>query len=272
VRAAVAGVGPWDALIREGKTTLTPPLVLGSELSGLVEAVGPSASEFEVGDAVYRATNREFCGGYAEYVLARSNMMAKKPKAQSFVESASAPVVAVTAWQMLFEYAHARAGQTVLIQGEAGDVGAYAVQLAKHAGLNVVATAGPRDIEYVRNLGAATVINYQTTRFEDAVRSVDIVLDAVGRDIRDRSYGVLKQGDSRFQRDTVSRPAGTARHPHRVLYRGSHHGAAERVVQSRHARGRGWDRVAADAGSHRARDARGLTPRAWKDCVDDRAS
>lgn len=194
VRTAAAGVGHWDALIRQGKTALTPPLILGSEVSGLVESVGPGTLQFKVGDAVYGATNPEFYGGYAEYVLARADLMAKKPKSQSFVESASAPVAAVTAWQMLFEYARAKVGQTVLIHGAAGNVGAYAVRLAKHAGLNIVATAGPRDIEYVRKAGAATVINYQTTRFEDAVRSVDIVLDTVGRDTRDRSYGVLKPG------------------------------------------------------------------------------
>ena len=194
VRAAAAGVGPWDALIRQGKTTVTPPIILGSELAGTVEAVGPDVSDFMVGDEVYGATNKEFCGAYAEYVLASATMMAQKPQGQSFVESASVPIVAVTAWQMIFDYAQAKAGQTVLVQGAAGNVGVYAVQLARQASLRVFATAASLDVEYVRGLGAATVVNYETQRFEDVMPRVDIVIDTVGRDTRDRSYGVLKPG------------------------------------------------------------------------------
>jgi threonine dehydrogenase-like Zn-dependent dehydrogenase len=108
--------------------------------------------------------------------------MAPKPKTLSFVEAASAPIVAVTAWQMLFEYAH----------GAAGNVGAYAVQLAKRAGLHVVATAGPADLDYVRGLGAETVVDYQTKRFEDSVARVDVVLDTVGGDTQRRSLRALK--------------------------------------------------------------------------------
>jgi NADPH:quinone reductase-like Zn-dependent oxidoreductase len=171
---------------------LVPPLILGAEFAGLVDAVGPDVFEFKVGDEVYGATNRDFAGAYGEYVRASAAMVARAPKGLSPVESASAPVVAVTAWQMLFDYAHAKAGQTVLVQGAAGNVGAYAVQLAKQARLRVFATGAGRDLEYVRGLGADTVVNYETVRFEDAVPPVDIVLDTVGRNTRDRSYGVLK--------------------------------------------------------------------------------
>ena len=101
----------------------------------------PWISGFKVGDEVYGMTNERFIGAYAEYALASATMLAPKPKHLSFIEAASVPVVAVTAWQMLFEYAHAVAGQTVLILGGAGNVGAYAVQLAKHARIHVVATA-----------------------------------------------------------------------------------------------------------------------------------
>jgi NADPH:quinone reductase-like Zn-dependent oxidoreductase len=95
-------------------------------------------------------------------------MIAQKPKTLNFIEAASAPIVTVTAWQMLFEYAHVIPGQTVLIHGAAGNVGAYAVQLAKHAGLHVIATAGSADLDYVRGLGAETVVDYKKERFEES--------------------------------------------------------------------------------------------------------
>ena len=105
VRVAAAGVGPWDALIREGKSKVSPPppLTLGSDLSGVVEAVGPEVAGFKVGDQVYGVTNPQFCGAYAEYALASAAMIARKPPRLSHIEAASVPVVAVTAWQMLFD-------------------------------------------------------------------------------------------------------------------------------------------------------------------------
>ena len=104
------------------------------------------------------------------------------------------PVVAVTAYEMLFDYAQLRAGQAVLIHGAAGNVGAYAVQLAKQAELRVFATAGPPDLDYVRSLGAEIVVNYNTSTFEDAVPPVDAVLDTVGGEMQHRSFRVLKPG------------------------------------------------------------------------------
>ena len=196
VRVKAAGVGPWDALVREGKSGLHQPLplILGSELSGIVEAIGADVSGFKAGDEVYGATNEQFTGAYAEYALPAAGMIAQKPRTLSFIEAASAPVVTVTAWQMLFDYAHATAGQTVLIHGAAGNVGAYAVQLAKQAGLHVVATAGSADLDYIRGLGAERVVDYQTERFEESVAGVDAVLDTVGGDTQQGSLRVLKPG------------------------------------------------------------------------------
>src|SRR5215468_5658614 len=106
VRVKAAGVGHWDALIREGKVELEPlPLVLGSELSGIVEAIGVEVSGFKIGDEVYGATNAQFSGAYAEYAVPSARMMAQKPKTLNFIEAASAPIVTVTAWQALFDYA-----------------------------------------------------------------------------------------------------------------------------------------------------------------------
>ena len=196
VRTACAGVGPWDALIREGKSAINAPLplVLGSDLSGVVEAIGPGVTQFQPGDEVFGVTNSQFIGAYAEFAIVSANMVARKPQALSFEEAASAPVVAVTAWQMLFEYANARPGQTVLIQGAGGNVGAYAVQLASQAGLHVFATASAADTEFVRSLGVSTVIDYKTRRFEDVVGAVDIVLDMVGGVARDRSFTDIRPG------------------------------------------------------------------------------
>ena len=195
VRVKAAGVGNWDALIREGKVELEPlPLILGSELSGVVEGIGAEVSGFKSGDEVYGATNEQFSGAYAEYALPWAKMMAQKPKTLNFVEAASAPIVTVTAWQMLFDYAQATAGQTVLIHGAAGNVGAYAVQLAKQTGLHVVATAASADLNYVRGLGAERVVDYKKERFEESLTGVDVVLDTVGGDTQQRSLRVLKPG------------------------------------------------------------------------------
>ena len=177
VRVCAASVGPWDALIREGRSGIpqTLPLTPGSDISGTVDALGAEVTAFNVGDEVYGLTNAHFTGGYAEYALASSSSVTKKPNSLGFIEAASVPVVAVTAWQMLFEYAHVISGQSVLIQGAAGSVGAYAVQMARYAGLEIFATAALPDLDYVRGLGAQTVIDYRHTRFEDVVPAVDIV-------------------------------------------------------------------------------------------------
>jgi NADPH:quinone reductase-like Zn-dependent oxidoreductase len=195
VRVEAAGVGNWDALFREGESKLEPlPIILGSDISGIVEAVGPEVSGFKPGDEVYGSTNPQFSGGQAEYAVPLAGMMAQKPKSLNFIEAASVPVVAVTAWQMLFEYAAAVAGQTVLIHGAAGSVGAYAVQLAREAGLRIVATAGTADLDYVRGLGAEKVFDYRKEQFEESLSGVDIVLDTLGGATQQKSAQVLKRG------------------------------------------------------------------------------
>jgi NADPH:quinone reductase-like Zn-dependent oxidoreductase len=195
VRVKAAGVGNWDALIREGKIQLEPvPLILGAELSGIVEAIGPQVSGFKPGDEVYGGTNEKFSGAYAEYALASAGLISHKPKSLNFVDAASAPVVTVTAWQMLFEYAQVTAGQTVLILGAAGNVGAYAVQLASQAGLHVVASAGFADLDYVQSLGAEKAVDYKKERFEESLTGFDVVIDTVGGDAQQRSLHLLKPG------------------------------------------------------------------------------
>ncbi|HTI41421.1 MAG TPA: NADP-dependent oxidoreductase [Vicinamibacterales bacterium] len=196
VRVAAAGVGPWDALIREGKSKVSPPppLTLGSDLSGVVEAIGSGVNQFKTGDEIYGVTNPQFVGAQAEYALAAADMISSKPARLSSLEAASVPVVAVTAWQMLFEHARPEAGHRVMILGAAGNVGAYAVQFAANAGFHIIAVVGSKDVQHVRSLGATDVIDYGVTDFADIARSVDVVIDTVGGDTRDRAFGALKPG------------------------------------------------------------------------------
>jgi NADPH:quinone reductase-like Zn-dependent oxidoreductase len=196
IRVAASGVGPWDALIREGKSKVSPlpPLTLGSDLSGVVEEAGPDVGEFKKGDEIYGVTNPQFCGANAQYAVTQASMVAQRPPRLSHVEAASVPVIAVTAWQMLFEYGNAKPGQTVMILGAAGNVGAYAVQLAVNAGLHVIGIARSKDIEYVKGLGSQTVVDYQASKFKNAADPVDLILDTVGGETRERSYSVLKSG------------------------------------------------------------------------------
>ena len=196
VRVAAAGVAPWDAIIREGKSKVSPqpPLTLGSDLSGFVEAVGPDVSQFAIGDEVYGVTNPQFCGAQAEFAAALAGMIAPKPRRLSNLEAASAPVVAVTAWQMLFEYALAKRGDTILITGAAGNVGAYAVQMAIEAGMRVIAVARSSGQELLRTLGAETVLNSSAPGFESSLPQVDAVLDTVGGDTVQRCSGAVKAG------------------------------------------------------------------------------
>jgi len=185
-----------DALIREGKSKVSgpPPLTLGSDLSGVLDAVGPGVSQFNVGDAVYGVTNAQFIGAQAEYAVAAADMIAPKPRRLSYLEAASVPVVAVTAWQMLFEHAGLERGQSVMVLGAAGNVGAYAVQLGANAGFRVMASVGSRDVAFVRTLGADDVIDYRVTDLADVPQTVDAVIDTVGGETRERAMGVLKPG------------------------------------------------------------------------------
>jgi NADPH:quinone reductase-like Zn-dependent oxidoreductase len=196
VKVRAAGVGPWDGWIRAGRSALPQPLplTLGSDLSGEIEAIGQDVADLHVGDQVYGVTNPRFIGAYAEYALASAAMIARKPTSIDHIAAASVPVIAVTAWQGLFDQAQLEAGQTVLIHGAAGNVGAYAVQIARRAGIRIIATAATDDLAYVRELGADTVVDYQTQRFEDVAREVDAVLDLVGGDTQKRSFQVLRRG------------------------------------------------------------------------------
>jgi NADPH:quinone reductase-like Zn-dependent oxidoreductase len=196
VKVEAAGVGPWDGWIRAGRSAVSQPLplILGSDLCGEIVDKGLGVAELQEGDQVYGVTNAQFVGAHAEYAVASAAMISRKPASLTPVAAASVPVIAVTAWQALFDHAQLRRGQTVVIHGAAGNVGAYAVQLARRAGLRTVVTASSDDIPFLKTLGVDTAISSRTQRFEDEVRDADAVIDLVGGEIQRRSFQVLRRG------------------------------------------------------------------------------
>ncbi len=195
VRVHAAGINPVDWKVREGYLKdVWPaqfPLILGYDVAGTVEEVGANVTEFAIGDAVFSMIRG---GGYAEYAAFPVKDAARKPQTLDFVQTASLPVAALTAWQALFDHAHLEDGQSVLIHAASGGVGHLAVQFAKNKGAHVIATASAHNHDFVRSLGADEVIDYNTTQFEDVVHDVDVVLDTIGGDTQERSWGVLKPG------------------------------------------------------------------------------
>src|SRR5579864_1380116 len=173
------------------------PWIPGHEFSGVVEQIGSDVARWSPGDAVFGTTSG--MGAYAEYVAVKAGVLARKPANLSFEEAASVPVASQTAWEGIFTHGHLEKGQTILIHGGGGAVGAYAVQLASHAGATVIATASGDDGAYLNSLGASRVIDYREAqfeaRFENALREkVDVVFDLIGGDTQKRSFLVLKEG------------------------------------------------------------------------------
>ncbi len=196
VRVIASGVNPADPLTLSGKyarefgTHL--PLIPGYEIAGLVEKTGSNVTKLKVGDAVYGYPT--FGGGWADYVTVKEWEVAPKPKSLNFVEAASVPMGALTAWQALVDVAKLQAGQTILIHGGSGGVGSFAVQIARARGARVIATASTANQDLLKRLGADVAVDYTKTRFEDVAKDVDVVLDPVGKETLARSYDVVKKG------------------------------------------------------------------------------
>lgn len=170
------------------------PIILGHEFSGVVEAVGSDCMGVQEGDPVYGLSDWFIDGAQAEYCLTVPANIAPKPVTLQHTQAAAVPISALTAWQALIDRARLLEGQRVLIHGAAGGVGSFAVQLARHQKAHVIATASAANIDFVKALGADKVIDYNTMLFETVVGDVDVVLDTVGGDTRDRSWGVLRTG------------------------------------------------------------------------------
>jgi NADPH:quinone reductase-like Zn-dependent oxidoreductase len=195
VRVYAAGVNPVDWKIRKGWLKdflpLTFPYVPGADLAGVVEKVGPGVTTFQPGQEVFGRSSQ---GSYTEYGIAPASTLALKPKTLSFDEAATIPVGATTAWQGIFDHGNLQPGQRILILGGAGGVGLFAVQFARWKGAHIISTASTGNLDFVRSLGAETVVDYTKERVEDVVHDVDVVFDTVGGQALAGILPTLKRG------------------------------------------------------------------------------
>ena len=267
VGAASVNAADWKA--RRGQYGYAKfPLILGRDFSGIVGAVGAGVDDLRLGDAVFGVLPSGQEGTYAEKIAIEAAIIAKKPDALSHVNAAALALTGLTALSAVEDTLKLKPGETILIQGGAGGVAGFAIQLAKHIGARVVTTASAANHDYVRGLGADEVIDYNARDFIQAVSNVDAVFDTVGGDVAERSFAVLKPGGRAAfiasgeksptpKRDDVSslrppvgrarRPleriaelfaAGAIRAPEIKLYRLSQAADAHRVSESRHFRGK----------------------------------
>lgn len=198
LKVMAASVNPVDAMIDSGameeQVKHALPLIPGWDAAGTVEAFGLSVTGFAAGDPVFAFADIRRDGTYAEYAIVAAEAVCLKPASIDFAEAACVPLAGTTAWQALFEQANLQSGQTILIHGAGGAVGAFAVQFAKVKGAKVIATASGEDAAYVQSLGADVVVDYKTEKFEDAAKNVDAVLDTISGDTQARSWATLRDG------------------------------------------------------------------------------
>ena len=178
VRVHAAGINPVDWKIRQGELkemlTYMFPLILGWDVSGVIESVGTGTTRLKVGDEVFSRPDIAQDGAYAEYIVIKESEVALKPKSLDHIHAAALPLAGLTGWQSLFIAAGLTAGQRVLIHAAAGGVGHLAVQLAKWKGAYVIGTASEKNHAFLRELGVDQIIDYNTERFEEVVRAVDV--------------------------------------------------------------------------------------------------
>jgi NADPH:quinone reductase-like Zn-dependent oxidoreductase len=195
IHAASVNAADYKVRLGGGRYRLSRfPHILGRDFSGVVSMVGAGVTGFIVGDAVFGVTNQGIEGAYAEKIAINAAIIAKKPDRLSHAEAAALGLTSLTALTAIEDTAQLNAGQTILVQGGAGGVAGFGVQLAKHLGAKVIATASARNHPYVRSLGADQVIDYNAEDFTKIGPVCDVVFDAVGGDVQARSYAVLKSG------------------------------------------------------------------------------
>ncbi|HVS26878.1 MAG TPA: NADP-dependent oxidoreductase [Burkholderiales bacterium] len=198
IQVHAAGLNPVENKIRSGKMKailrFQLPATLGSDLAGVVVEVGGSVTRFKPGDAVFASIHGLRMGALAEFAVVAENAAALKPAHLDFVQAASMPMVALTAWQTLKERAHIKPGHKVFIPAGAGGIGTFAIQLAKYLGAKVATTTSAGNVDLVRSLGADEVIDYQKQKFEDVLRDYDAVLDTLGGESLEKSFQILRQG------------------------------------------------------------------------------
>ncbi len=191
-----ASVNGADWKVRSGAYSKlnTFPHVPGRDFSGLVRAVGEGVEGFSIGDAVFGVCEVDREGAYAEQIAVKASIVARKPEHWTHEQAAAVALTGLTALVSIEDTLKLRAGETILIQGGAGGVAGFAIQLAKHLGAHVISTASTGNVEYVRSLGADRVIDYRTQDFAEVVKDCDAVFETVGGDVAARSFQVLKSG------------------------------------------------------------------------------
>jgi NADPH:quinone reductase-like Zn-dependent oxidoreductase len=198
VQVYAAGVNPIDNIIPTGlfKPVLQfqLPATLGSDLSGVVVEVGSQVTRFKPGDAVFASIFDLGIGSFAEYAVVPENTAALKPTNLDFVQAASIPMVGLTSWQALKERGNLKAGQKVFIPAGSGGIGTFAIQLAKHLGATVATTTSTGNVDFVRKLGADTVVDYKKQEFDKVLHNYDLVLGTTKGDAIEKSIGILKPG------------------------------------------------------------------------------
>jgi NADPH:quinone reductase-like Zn-dependent oxidoreductase len=267
VVAASVNAADWKA--RRGQYGYAKfPLILGRDFSGIVGSVGPGVDDLRVGDAVFGVLPSGQEGTYCEKIAIKAAIIAKKPDALSHINAAALALTGLTALSAVEDTLKLKRGETILIQGGAGGVAGFAIQLAKHIGARVITTASAANHDYVRGLGANEVIDYNARDFTQTVSNVDAAFDTVGSDVAERSFAVLKpggraafiasgekppqpkRGDVTSLRPPVGRArrpleriaelfaAGAIRPPEIKLYRLPQAADAHRLSESRHFRGK----------------------------------
>ncbi len=198
VQVYTAGVTPTELVwyptlhTKDGQPRVRA--IPGHEFSGVIAELGDGVEDFAVGDEIYGMSDWFADGATAEYCITQPSSIARKPQRLTHAEAAAVPIGALTAWQGLFNRVNLQAGEHLLVHGGAGAVGVFAIQLARLHGARVTATASGKNAAFVSELGAESVIDYATTNFDQVVRDVDVVFDAVGGETFQRSWGVLKSG------------------------------------------------------------------------------
>src|ERR1700730_10411395 len=198
VRVHAAGLNPVDYKMRAGALRVIHkyplPIVMGNELSGVVDAVGPGVMRFAKGDRVFARVDKDVMGAFAECAVVHEDHAARMPASLDFPSAAAVPLAALTALQALRDELHLSAGHRVFIPGGAGGVGTFAIQIAKHLGAHVASTVSTRGEALVKRLGADVVIDYQRERFENKLSGYDCAFDLLGGDTLARLWSVLKPG------------------------------------------------------------------------------
>ncbi|HKT20735.1 MAG TPA: NADP-dependent oxidoreductase [Stellaceae bacterium] len=192
-----ASVNAADYRVRLGGSpygNIRFPHILGRDFSGVISALGAGVSDLKIGDAVFGVTDQGQEGAYAEKIAIKAAIVARKPSRLSHAEAAAMALTSLTAIWALEDTAHLKTGETILIQGGAGGVAGFAIQLAKHIGAKVITTASAQNHDYVKKLGADRAIDYKTEDFSRTVSNCDVVFDTVGGQVRPGCYKVLRPG------------------------------------------------------------------------------